>query len=108
MTDIVRMSAERSRFSPSAAFLARVSTSRRYIHGDEHETARGTYYCCFRDLFLPEDAFRNSAHDHHRQYLASLQAFRSDIEDGDFIPRVYRPSDASNLLSPAKAGLNIT
>jgi hypothetical protein len=98
------MSRERSRLRPPTAYLARVSILRYYVHGDEHETDHGTYFCRFRDLFLSPADFPIGARDHFRDYLDHLEAFRAAMHTGDFIPGTYRPNDAPNLFRPRKIG----
>jgi hypothetical protein len=108
MTGVTRMSRARSRFRPSAAYMARVHTLRCYVHGDQHETEAGTFYCKGCDLFLPADHFApdscksesvRQAGGHRGLYLASRHSFAAAMRGGDFIPGAYRPDDAANVVT---------
>lgn len=105
MSRVIRMAAGHSRHRPSAAYMARITTLRHYLHGDEHEKERGTFYCRACDLFLGIDHFSGGhpgtpwGDSHEEIHAQDRRAFLAGIRGGDYIPGVYRPEDAPNCVA---------
>ena len=75
--------------------------TRYYIHGDEHETKKGTHYCAMCDSF--ESNFNEHRYTKHsdkndyERYLSSKKRIKNILADGKYV----RPesADKTNLVA---------
>lgn len=95
--------------------MARVTTLRIHLHGDEHERDAGTYLCRVCDLFRPSSHFdsphghsanNSRPHSHVEIYNEHRREFLTNMRRGKYIPGAYRPEAAPNcVVAPAQSSM---
>lgn len=90
---------------PSAAYMARVSTLRHYVHGDAIEDQPGAFYCRACDALRDADHFERPVcspawpHGHRELHRLEERDFYASLMAGQWIAGTYRPANASNCIT---------